>query len=171
MVVKLGQKRRPDDVVGRLVDCHDRIRSFVDVVVRLSAAETLTGDEVKSAARDVHRYFTEALPRHVEDEEMSILPRLVGRDPDLDAALERMHGEHEEHEAPVSELVSICGQLALESEAKVDRERLVALGVELGGAFSAHLLAEETIIFPAIDRWIPSSEQQKILVEMKQRRG
>jgi hemerythrin-like domain-containing protein len=168
MVVQLGAKRQADDVIGKLVDCHGRIRTFVDVVVRMGAAETLTGEDVKSAARDVRRYFSEALPRHVEDEEESLLPRLSGRDPALDTALQRMHAEHLDHEPLVAALLSECEALALE---KAARQQLIDLGVELGRAFSAHLVEEETIIFPAIARWITKSEQEAILTEMRGRRS
>src|SRR5688572_19299555 len=169
VVVKIGQKRAPDNAIGRLVDCHGRIRTFLAVVQRLGAVAALEGDDVKSAARDVRRYFSEALPRHVEDEEMSLLPRLIGKDAELDAALQRMHEEHEAHERLVSELLSICE--ALMSGSEVTQPRLRDLGIELGRELEAHLVLEETIIFPAIDRWVAKSEQEKIVSEMKERRS
>ena len=171
MVVKIGEKRSTDSVVGRLIDCHGRIRGFLEVVTSMGAAPEMDSDEVKSAARDVRRYFSEALPRHVEDEEKSLLPRLVGKEPELDAAIERMHQEHDVHDPLVSSLLSICDELSGGGEEAGLRERLKSVGAELRRELELHLQQEEAIIFPAIDRWVPKSEQEKIIAEMRTRRS
>jgi hemerythrin-like domain-containing protein len=172
MVVKLGQKKRPDTLVGRLLDCHDRIRRFSELAVRMGAAQPIEGEELRDAARDVRRYFVEALPLHVADEEQSLLPRLGGRDPELDAALERMEREHELHEPLVDELITICERLQRSTDPALEsRVRLVELGAELAGELARHLEEEESIVFPAIERWLPAREQAEIVAEMAKRRG
>ena len=51
-------------------------------ILALFAAEPRVG--VLEASRRCERYFSEALPLHVEDEEQSLLPRRRGRTPELD---------------------------------------------------------------------------------------
>jgi hemerythrin-like domain-containing protein len=170
MVVQLGKKPKAEGVVGRLLECHERIRRFTDMAVRLGAAENAGEDDIRSAAGEVRRYFVEALPLHVEDEERSIVPRLEGREPELDAALARMHAEHESHEPLVSSLLSICDEL-VRTPASELRGRLIPLAADLRRELGLHLEEEEAIILPAIDRLISKEEQAQIVAEMAARRS
>jgi iron-sulfur cluster repair protein YtfE (RIC family) len=171
MVVQLGKKKHPDTVTGRLLDCHDRIRRFVAMAGRIGTLEEATEAEVRSAAHDVRRYFVEALPLHVQDEEESLLPRLRGREVELDAALDRMHAEHEIHEPLLRSLVAICETL-LSAPARRDalRSELIATAAELDRELVAHLAAEEALIFPALERVLDERARAEIISEMALRR-
>ena len=72
MLLSIETKRRgpvEEDAVGLLVACHARIRSFTATALRLSQAVGAEPSEVADVAGAVHRYFTVALPLHVEDED------------------------------------------------------------------------------------------------------
>jgi iron-sulfur cluster repair protein YtfE (RIC family) len=172
MLTRLGAPAAPDDAVGLLLECHERIRSFLALARRVAEAGAAELDAVPEAAARVHRYFTEALPLHAQDEEESILPRLRGLDPLVDAELAVMKREHGEHERPLAVLTAACAELAREPA------RLPALAPEVARAtaelerhFTEHLHREETVIFPAIRRLLSPTQDAAIMRELRARRG
>ena len=173
-MLQIGTRRAEDgDLVDALLECHGRIRQITGVARALAVAgPDRAPQELREAAARVRRYFAEALPRHVEDEDASILPRLRGRDPDVDAALAAMSAEHEHHGAGVARLVELC--------ARVERapEELPALAAELDrvsraleAEFAVHLEREERVILPAIRRLLGAEEQSAVRAEMRARRA
>lgn len=142
----------PDDVVGPLLACHERIRMFSAMAERL-ASGAHPPEEVAEAASRVARYFRLALPLHVADEELSIRPRLIASAAPARVleALDAMTSEHITIEELLATLLPRWSELGREPE------RLDALGKalasdaeELRARFDAHLEAEERIIVPAI---------------------
>src|SRR5512138_2428637 len=108
MLTRLGPPPPGGDVVDALLDCHQRIREFTSLAVRLAGARGLPDEEIRDAAARVHRYFSVALPLHARDEEESLLPRLEGLDPDVDRELAEMMREHAEHGDPTDRVVAAC---------------------------------------------------------------
>jgi iron-sulfur cluster repair protein YtfE (RIC family) len=164
MLVELGLKHTGGDVVDALADCHAKIRKFVALARRLADAR----DDVATAAAQIERYFTQALPRHVADEDEDIAPRLAGRDREIDAALAAGNAEHRAHASHVDRLVAICGELA--REPSYPRGELARLAAELDAQLASHLEREERVLFPAI-RALPPYEQDAIRAAMRGRRG
>ncbi len=171
MPVSIGQKPPGTDAASLLEDCHARIRRFAELAQKLAAARDAPPAEVAEAAAGVRRYFAQALPLHVRDEEESIEPRLRGRDAELDAALLTMHAEHLQHGPPLGDLLTLCSELADHPE------RLAALApalagtsAQLGKLFDEHLAREEAVMLPAL-RQLPSAEQDAIAREMRERRN
>ncbi len=89
MLTKIGKPAAAGDAVGLLLECHERIRSFLALARRIAEVGPSAPGTVPEAAARVRRYFTEALPLHARDEEESILPRLRGLDPTVDAPRRR----------------------------------------------------------------------------------
>jgi hemerythrin-like domain-containing protein len=166
----LGKPRAGGDAVDLLLECHDRIRSFLSLARRIAAARQT--DDVAEAAARVVRYFTEALPLHARDEEQSVLPRLAGRDPAVDEALAIMAREHGEHETPLAALVEACAAIAEDPgrHREVSPTLTWAVGA-LDVHFEAHLRREEEIIFPAARRLLSETDLAAIARELRQRRG
>jgi len=159
------------DVVELLLDCHQRIRFFTELAHHLGEADGLPDDEVQGAAFRVRRYFTEALPLHVADEEESVTPGLRGREPELDAALERMTAEHRRHEPLLTELVATCEALEAAPDHHADlRAPLVETAVALAEEFEAHLGEEERVIIPALQRLVPADVRAALADEVRARR-
>ncbi len=171
-LIGLGKPPAPGDAVELLLECHGRIRSFLALARRLAEAREETPEALADAALRVHRYFTQALPLHARDEEDSIVPRLRGREPALDDALDAMVREHAEHQAPLGVLVGACAEVA------GDPGRLAHLAGSLAGAtgelerhFVVHLGREEEVVFPAVRRLLDGAADAAIVRELRLRRG
>lgn len=171
MLTRIGTAPARGDAVELLVDCHARIRHFVALAARIADRGAEDPGGVPDAARAVVKYFTQALPLHARDEEESIVPRLRGREPALDAALDVMVREHAEHEASLGRLVAACRALA---EAPDRRAELApAIGREaafLARHFEAHLANEEEVVFPALRRLLAPAEDAALVAEIRARR-
>lgn len=171
MLTRPGKPAAPLDAVDLLVECHGRIRNFLALARRLGEVQGAAADAVADAAFSVNRYFTLALPLHARDEELSILPRLRGHDPAVDAELETMVREHREHERPLRVLVAAF------SEVSRDPSRYGELAATLGRAaeelerhFVAHLAREEAVIFPAVRRLLDQVADAAVVKEIRLRR-
>jgi iron-sulfur cluster repair protein YtfE (RIC family) len=172
MLTRLGKGPRSDDrsLLGRLLDCHERIREMIALAVRLGSDPRPAEQDVVDAADRVVRYFQRALPNHVLDEEESILPRLAALDADVATALGRMRDEHREHEPHLEALLAACMELGdapgrwgeLRGEVRHHAERL-------RDAFAAHLEQEERDVFPKLAGLGPAVERD-IVREMEARR-
>jgi iron-sulfur cluster repair protein YtfE (RIC family) len=181
MFTRIGTAAAPRDAVDLLLECHERIRTFLAMAGRLatagaadaSAPPSAAGEaEVREAASRVARYFTQALPLHALDEEESLLPRLRGRDLAVDEALEAMAREHDEHEPPLRLLVRACERIA--EDPALHREVapvIAAAAEELERHFAIHLRREEEIIFPAVRRLLDARADTEIVRELRARRG
>jgi iron-sulfur cluster repair protein YtfE (RIC family) len=172
VLVRIGTKKEPGDLVDALIECHGRIKTFAALARRLGEGAGLGAEEVREAAARVRRYFSDALPRHVADEDLSILPRLRGRDRAVDQALDRMHREHREHERPLASLLDCCARL------EADPAALASLGPDLAEtaealerAFLSHLDSEERVVFPALRALCTPAERDAIFAELRDRRA
>lgn len=173
MLTHIGSHPRPaEDVVDLLLECHGRIRTFADLAVLLAAAQGPSGDEVRDAAERVRRYFAEALPLHVADEEESVLPRLAGHDPAVDPFLVAMHREHAEHAPAIRRVVDLCAALVERPGAHPDLSAdLAAAARALRRDLEHHLVAEEEAIFPAIQRMLTEGDRARMAEELRARRA
>lgn len=160
----------PGGLVDLLLECHGRIRSFVALARQAASHVDAPHAEVVAACLRVERYFTVALPLHVTDEEQSVLPRIVGRSPDVDRALQAMREQHSQHEPKLRALLDASVAVR---DAPADAERRAALAAaaeELDREFGEHLALEETVIFPAIGHLLSAAEQEEITAELRARR-
>ncbi len=159
----------PDDVVGALAACHDKIRQYTGLAWRLAAELSPEAEHVKSTASEIARYFAAALPRHAADEEQSIAPRLRGFNHEVDQALDRIAKEHGKAEPQIDRLIALCEDLAQTPETHAARStELAQLAAELAGHFEDHLLVEEQVLFPAIAA-LPHDKLREIRDEMRLR--
>jgi iron-sulfur cluster repair protein YtfE (RIC family) len=172
MLTRIGKTAAAGDAVNLLLECHERIRSFVALARRIGEVGPYSRDSVAEAAARVARYFAEALPLHAQDEEESVLPRLRGLDPRVDAELEAMAREHREHERPMGELIAACEQIARAPGRLPDLEPVVAsAAAELERHFAEHLGREESVILPAVRRLLDRSSDAAIVREIRGRRA
>src|SRR5579871_5066055 len=86
---------KTEDAVDLLTGCHNRIRHFTGVAVKLAHALDAPREEIAQAAAGVHRYYTVSLPLHEADEEQTLRPRLdtIGNEK-LHHALAAMSDQH-----------------------------------------------------------------------------
>ncbi len=161
-----------EDAVDILLSCHQRIRHFTGVAVKLAHAQGATFEEIVQAAAAVHRYYSVSLPLHEADEEQTLRPRLdVLRDDKVHHALLAMSDQHQAIDDLLERLLPLLIMV------KSNPESLHAAGGEmctitkaLDEMFRAHLQMEEEVIFPAIRQTLPEVTQEEMLREMQQRR-
>jgi iron-sulfur cluster repair protein YtfE (RIC family) len=167
-----GPRASAESPEALLLECHERIRSFCGLARKLAAVDLADASpaEIAAAADAVASYFSRSLPLHVRDEEQSVAPRLVGRSPRLDAALETMRSEHSAHERSLAALVQLLRTIEA-GPAILGRERvgLATLALEVEVLLSAHLLAEETLVIPALST-LSAEERKAIVDEIRARR-
>ncbi len=174
MLANIGRGDAPvaPDAVQLLLDCHARIRSFLDLAGRLAAARHLPPEEIAAAAARVHRYFAQALPLHALDEEQSLLPRIRWRDASVDRELQVMCAEHADHTGPLGRLTGLCSALAAEPGRFSElAPALGRAGSLLASLFAVHLEREERVIFPVARRTLTAAEDARLVAEMRARRA
>lgn len=165
MLIQLGKHDSSGDVVALLADCHGRIRRFLVLARELAhAPPAVPPSEIAAAAGQIGRYFAEAFPLHIEDEEVDIAPRIAH-----DAAV-RIHVDHTTHTPAVAELVAICRDLERAPGRLVTRAaELGSLVTRLATELEAHLEFEERVMFPALRR-LDDQQQAAIRRAMRARR-
>jgi iron-sulfur cluster repair protein YtfE (RIC family) len=154
-----------------LLACHARIRSFVSLAHDVGSRVDAPEDKVVDGCLRVERYFAEALPLHVADEEESLLPRLRGQAPDVDVALQKMHDQHAQHGPKLRALQRASSFLREAPHNPERRAALAAVADDLAHDFDEHLELEETVIFPAIHRLLSTTTQATIVEELRGRRS
>lgn len=166
------RREREPDVVDAILECHERIRRFSAMAVKLAQSPGEAPGLVADAASRVHRYFDIALPLHTVDEDQSILPRLIERAGDtVRAALETMSAEHLEIESALDELRPRWLDIARDpARVTADLPTLLARSEALSRAFDRHLAAEESTILPAIRQHFTPEEHAAVRREMQARR-
>jgi iron-sulfur cluster repair protein YtfE (RIC family) len=165
-----GPAERPANLFDLLMECHGRIRQFAALAVHVGRHRDSPDDECVEACARVERYFTEALPLHVADEEESLLPRLRGQDADVDRALATMAEQHAHHEPMLAALLDASMGVR---ERPSDPERRAALyeaAVALEAELINHLQLEEQVVLPAIGQHLSADDQTQIVDELRARR-
>jgi hemerythrin-like domain-containing protein len=176
MPVTIGAKLESDfsDPLGLLHDCHRRIERFSAVLAEIAvrrAGGPLTESERASLAAAL-RYFREAAPRHTEDEEVSLFPRLREASGEGLDALERLETEHVTAQALHEEL-DLLGKRWL-AENGLDAEaaaRFREAAQRLEALYAAHIEVEDNELFPRARRVLSARNLAEIAGEMKARRG
>ena len=162
------------NAVTMLLACHQRIRSFTEIAMRLTEVDSSRPEEIANAAAAVHRYYSIALPLHEADENESVYQRLWRK---LDVAVERasLQAMVDQH-GPIDEVVARL--VPRWSEVAKDPEKLAAFADDLRRdsrtlheLWREHLALEEEIVFPLIHARLTATDVAEIHAEMKERRG
>jgi len=163
---------KPEDAVDLLIGCHDRIRHFTGVAVKLAHAQSAAPEEIRQAAAGAHRYYTVSLPLHEADEEETLRPRLEAIcDKKLRHALVAMSDQHMAIDEVLERLLPLLLMVQNNPDAlSAAGAEMCAISKALDEMFRAHLQMEEEVIFPAIRTALADAEQAEMLREMQQRR-
>lgn len=167
-----------DEPLGLLSDCHRRIERFLEVLRRVTSERH--GGELQDAERQALRraleYFRDAAPRHTEDEEASLFPRLRAIDDPRVTALmrevERLEADHRQADAQhdrVHELVD--GWIRRGQLSKAHAQELSELLEELREMYDAHIAQEDEHVFPLAAQLLSQSQLAQMGEEMAERRG
>ena len=170
MLHSIGKKVESEELVDLLLACHGRIRSFLELAIAIGERADASNDDVVEASASIRRYFADALPLHVEDEEEGVLPRLHGRSPAVDAALDRMCVEHDDHLPALRRFLALCASLPDHPGDAQARADLARAAKELRDVLDPNLREEEQVIFEAIRKLLSSEERRAIVSELRARR-
>ena len=167
-----------DQPLGLLSDCHRRIEHFLGILVKVreDCRGGVLTDEHRRAIEASLNYFDAFAPRHTEDEERSLFPRLRGLNrAGLREALQTLDELEAEH-ATASMLHRQVhtwfrtwlgsGTLAGPNELELEQ----ALGA-LQELYRRHIDVEEREVFPLAGEVLSQDQLVQLGREMAERRG
>jgi hemerythrin-like domain-containing protein len=164
----------PRDAFHLLLDCHERIRTFSDLALRVARLPDVPAAERVEAVTRVERYFSVGLPRHVEDEDISLTHHMreAGLSVEALEALEDMARQHREIEALLETLLPRWRLLRTSpaSHEELARE-LVRDSTRLSALMDEHLRLEERVLFPEARARLSARSVEALGAEMRARRG
>ena len=180
MPVQLGV--RPDhsfnEPLGLLSDCHRRIEQFLDLLIKVNdeAGEQDLSPAHREALQVALRYFSVAAPKHTQDEEASLFPRLrdvnSAEAREAMAKLDALEADHVRADAAHAE-VDLLGLRWL-ADGRLDsenRQRLRQLLSELRELYRGHIEVEDREVFPLAARVLTHEQVDQVGKEMAERRG
>jgi hemerythrin-like domain-containing protein len=163
-----------DQPVEMWLACHERVQRFAALLSRLAEhlAKQGADEDAQVTAVSIRRYFNEAAPRHHEDEEVDMFPRLRER---LDNERDKMVLDVlEQVEADHLEMAGLWKRLDA-ALAEVSRGKRVVLEQPLIDRFATmyvhHIDAEERVVLPALKKALSRNDWQAIGRSMAERRG
>jgi hemerythrin-like domain-containing protein len=180
MVIQIGEKSEGsfDNPMGLLNDCHRRIERFLSAMVELArfAQGGSLNEEQREALSESLRYFRESAPKHTQDEEESLFPRLSHlRNPKVQAVLARIGKLRDDHavaDKTHREIEDLAGRWLKDGRLPEESARRLAGLLEgLSDHYYKHILLEETEVFPIAARALEKSDLDAIGREMAERRG
>jgi len=177
MPVQIGAKTHDfSEPTGLLSDCHRRIEMFLGSLERVGQVidSPLTSD-TRIALESALRYFHEAAPKHTQDEEESLFPRLRQiHSPEMKSALSTLKALEDDHRHANSlhAEVHILGTQCLEKGCLPLREadRFRQALSDLASIYGEHIRIEDNVVFPAAKRALSQSQKAAISGEMSSRR-
>jgi iron-sulfur cluster repair protein YtfE (RIC family) len=167
-----SDKLKTEDAVDLLVGCHQRIRHFTGVAVKLAHAQGASTEEIAQAAASLHRYYSVSLPLHEADEDQTLQPRLRAvAGEQVRHALLAMGDQHQAIDELIERLLPLL-VLVRDNPGTLTQVggEMCSITKALEETFRAHLQMEEEVIFPAIRSALPESTRAEILREMQERR-
>jgi hemerythrin-like domain-containing protein len=177
----IGRPHVPDfaDPLGLMSHCHRKIEGYLKGM--MAAGEMLRGgrgrdvDEAFRLIDAARQHFTARGPKHTQDEETSLFPRLRehggGEAEDALSALAELEGEHRAAERVHAGFDSLIDRLPHDGSAPAeDLDRYAELVAALESIYRPHILVEDEIVFPVAARVIPTGVLAMIGREMRERR-
>ena len=163
-----------DQPIEMWLACHERVQRFAALLSRLAEHVRTEGanEDAQVTATSIRRYFNEAAPRHHEDEEVDMFPRLrerldAQRDKTVLDVLDQVEADHLEMAGVWkridAHLAAIAGGQRIELEQPlIDR---------FATAYRHHIDAEERVLLPALRKALGRSDWQAVGRAMAERRG
>lgn len=162
-----------DAPVEMWLACHERVRRFAALIVRLEAHVAHVGadEEAQRSAASIRRYFNEAAPRHHEDEEVDLFPLLRERSgaeeqPALDA-LERIEAEHLAMAEVWRRIDGALARISAGDPARLDPQVIA----QFASGYDQHIDIEENVVLPALRRRLSAADWSSVGRSMAERRG
>jgi hemerythrin-like domain-containing protein len=167
-----------DEPLGLLSDCHRRIEHFLAILLTL--ARKVRGGPLAPSSRQLLEraltYFRTAAPRHIEDEEESLFPRLRAashpRAAEALRTLEELEADHREAEQRHARVDALGRQWLRDDRLSGEEvDSLVAHLKALSFSYVRHIGIEDKELFPAAGRILSAADLEQVGREMAGRRG
>lgn len=179
MYVQIGSSPTADfdHPLQLLSECHRRVEQFFDVLLKLSRDHhgVSLNESQRQALATALNYFQSAAPRHHEDEELSLFPRMrASGDPQALAALDKLKQLEMEHEQAKPDLqrVQELGRSWLD-RGVLDPVQAGELQRRVGwlcNLYRQHIQMEDMVIFPLAGKVLCQEQLARIGREMADRR-
>lgn len=133
-------------------------------------------NDTRTALEAALRYFRESAPKHTDDEEQSVFPRLRRcSHAEVETALAALDALEQEHRRADSlhAQVDLLGERCVQEGALSPAQALQFRGAvsELASIYKQHIRIEDEEIFPVTARILSPADKQQIAAEMAARRG
>lgn len=163
-----------DDPIEIWLACHERVLRFCSLMRRLNEHLATTGADADArvTANSIRRYFNEAAPRHHEDEEVDLFPRLRARlsAEDSAALAPTLASIEEDHRVTADLWKGLDERLA-----RIETGERASLDPSLVDRWTAlyqhHIQAEEQVVLPALRRALTPADWKAAGHSMAARRG
>jgi len=165
-----------DEPLEILRACHERVRRMVEMLIMLREHLREHGADQRAivSAGTIRQYFQEAWPRHLQDEELDLLPRLQARLRNRATAAaaniaETIDSVLEQHRAfdPLSKrVVTLLKAIEAGTAQRLDDPAVQAF-VEL---YRIHIALEEDVLAPAFERHLTATDLRELGRSMAARR-
>jgi hemerythrin-like domain-containing protein len=163
-----------DQPVEMWLACHQRVQRFAALLSRLAdhLANQGADEDAQVTAVSIRRYFNEAAPRHHEDEEVDLFPRLRERlDGERDRTvldvLEQVEVDHLEMAGLWKRLDEVLAEISRGKRANLEQ----ALIDRIATMYRHHIDAEERVVLPALKKTLTKGDWQAVGRAMAERRG
>ncbi|MFO0598788.1 MAG: hemerythrin domain-containing protein [Myxococcaceae bacterium] len=158
------------DVVEVLLESHVETRQVISMACALATRNAT--EPTRQMAQAIADYVEWVVPLHRADEDVSLLPRLLGRNGTVDSALSTMTRQHVALEAQLSRILLLCRMVGRDvSRLHALRFELEAAADHLRARVTEHQAFEESAVFPALKRLLYQDELESIHGEMERRRA
>lgn len=157
-----------DDPLAMLYACHERVRHFAQLGVKLSAHLAAHGNDAmaREAASNILRYFSVAAPLHHQDEEEDLFPALLSVSPDdIKTDIRRIAAEHADLTL-LWEQMRAALELIMTGTAVLDDD----LARQFSERYRNHADEEERLIYPYARRFLDQPLLQEMGARMAARR-
>lgn len=163
-----------DEPVEMWLACHERVRRFALLISRLAEHLRKAGhdDDAQVTAASIRRYFNEAAPRHHEDEEVDMFPRLRERlageaQSTVSDVIDQVEADHLEMAGLWKRLDATLAEIQHGKPAEFDPSLIDSFATR----YHHHIDAEERVLLPAMKRVFSKRDWQAIGRAMAERRG
>lgn len=170
-MIAIGAPTPSREPLGLLTDCHRRIEAAL-ASMRTAVEGAGELDAARAAAlRRARQFFVEMAPKHTQDEEQSLFPRLREKGyrwPELEA----LEAEHQAAQALHDEIDrALDAWLADGKLPEGDRQKLAESVARLVDLYQSHIRIEDEVIFPQARACLSPDEQEAVRREMVARRA
>jgi hemerythrin-like domain-containing protein len=163
-----------DQPVEMWLACHERVQRFAALLSRLAehVRERGADEDAQVTATSIRRYFNEAAPRHHEDEEVDMFPRLRERldgerDRTVLEVLDQVEADHLEMAGVWQRLDAVLATIARGEPATLEQPLIDRFAT----MYRHHIDAEERVLLPALKKTLAAPEWLAVGKSMAERRG